>query len=247
MKVTRLTILPVKGVRASHPERVEVTGTGIRGDRQFFLVDDRDKLISATRTGAWLGLTATYDPDAETLAIAGEKKKVELGEPVIADFYGHHKVAGREVVGQWAALFTGLAGRPVRLIRADEPNGGRDEHALTLLGDASTRELAERSGLDGVDARRFRMSIEFDGAGAHAEDTWNGRDLRIGAVTVRVGGAVPRCAATNRNPESGGNDLTTLRLITAYRGAANRSIPFGVYADVLTPGVITLGDELTLD
>jgi hypothetical protein len=61
MKVTRLTVIPLKGLGANHPQKITVTGTGIRGDRQLFLVDDADRLFSCTRTGAFYGLHADYD------------------------------------------------------------------------------------------------------------------------------------------------------------------------------------------
>jgi len=62
---------------------------------------------------------------------------------VVADFYRYKNVPAREVLGPWGPYFSGLAGRPVRLVRADEPNGGCDIHALTLLGDVSTPELGD--------------------------------------------------------------------------------------------------------
>jgi uncharacterized protein len=92
------------------------------------------------------------------------------------------------------------------------------------------------------------MSIEFGGATAHAEDTWNGQDFRIGSTVVRIRGPVPRCAATTRHPDHGDADLKTLHLIRGYRHTTTtepgQGIHFGVYADVITPGTIRTGDPL---
>ena len=249
LRVSRLTVVPVKGLRASHPSTVTVTPTGILGDRQFFLVDADAKLFSTAHTGAFLRLRAEYSPGLLTVSGARTlSAPVELGAPVVADFYSLRDVAGHEVLGPWSAFFSGLAGRPVRLVCADEPNGGCDLHALTLLGDASVDELASRSGLVAVDARRFRMSIGFAGGPAHAEDGWAGAEFRIGTALVRAGGPVPRCAATTRDPDGGDTNLKTLHLMKSYRGVTvgelGRGIHFGVYADVVEPGVIRVGDVL---
>ncbi|MFG1927236.1 MOSC domain-containing protein [Cryptosporangium sp. NPDC048952] len=246
MHVSSLTVVPVKGLNASHPPSVTVTPTGIVGDRQFFLVDAAGKLFSASRTGAFLGLRASFADDV--LAVADVRAPVDLGPPVLADFYSLKTVPTHEVLGPWAEFFSDVAGQPVRLVHADEPNGGTDVHALTLLGDASVAELAAQAGLVSVDARRFRMSIGFAGAAPHAEDGWAESEFRVGGARVRVGGPVPRCAATTRNPDGGDVDLKTLHLIKGYRGVSvgelGRGIHFGVYADVVSPGVIRVGDVL---
>ena len=238
MKVTRLTVIPLKGFGANHPEEITVTGTGIRGDRQLFLVDDKNRLFSCTRTGAFFGLHADYDVERQRLTVDDDEGPIELGAPLTASFIGGRTVKAREVAGPWSELFSRLAQRPLRLAFADEPNGGCDEFPLTLLGNASVDELARRSELKDLDGRRFRMSIEFDGAAPHAEDAWN--DVRIGDVVVRVRGPVPRCAATTRHPDRGDADLKTLHIIKAARD----NTVFGVYAEVVTPGTIRVGDPL---
>jgi uncharacterized protein len=58
---------------------------------------------------------------------------------------------------------------------------------------------------------------------------------------LRVSGPVPRCAATTRHPDLGDADLKTLHLLKTARD----SILFGVYAEVVTPGTIRVGDPLS--
>jgi uncharacterized protein YcbX len=238
MRVTRLTVIPLKGLGANHPDEVTVTGTGIRGDRQLFLVDDRNRLFSCTRTGAFYDLHADYDVERQRLRIDKEEGPIEPGAPLTASFIGGRTVKAREVTGPWSELFSRRAERPLRLAIADEPNGGCDEFPLTLMGGASVRALADVSALPEIDGRRFRMSIEFDGAAPYAEDAWG--DVGIGDVVVRVRGPVPRCAAVTRNPDRGDADLKTLHLLKAARD----NTLFGVYADVVTPGTIRIGDPL---
>jgi uncharacterized protein YcbX len=54
---------------------------------------------------------------------------------------------------------------------------------------------------------------------------------------------VPRCATTTRDPSTGERDFDTLRAIEAYRGRRDdKKIDFGVYARVLEPGRVKVGD-----
>ena len=117
-----------------------------------------------------------------------------------------------------------------------------------LLGPLA--ELARRSGASSVGARRFRMLIGFSGLSAHVEDCWQGQTIEIGEAVVRVGGPVPRCAATTRDPDRGARDLPTVRMIKSYRGVQvnefGRGVNFGVYAGVVAEGVVRVGDTLSV-
>jgi uncharacterized protein YcbX len=89
------------------------------------------------------------------------------------------------------------------------------------------------------------MTIGVRGCRPHEEDSWQGRAVRIGEAVVRALGPVPRCAATRRDPASGEQDFDTLGTIREYRGLrGGRYLDFGVYAEVLRPGRVRLGDPV---
>jgi uncharacterized protein YcbX len=89
------------------------------------------------------------------------------------------------------------------------------------------------------------MLFTLAGCDAHEEDEWNGRLVRFGDAVVRVGGAVPRCAVTTRDPDTGKRDLDTLHLIKRYRGVRDgEHIDFGVYGQVVEPGSVRVGDPV---
>ncbi|MFI5662908.1 MOSC domain-containing protein [Streptomyces sp. NPDC051684] len=256
LQVTSLTTTAIKGLGVVPRHEVELTRTGVAGDRAFLMVDAEGNLLSMTRTGAWAGYTAHYTAESRVLTVTGPDGseatgEVRLGDALEVDFFRHHAVPGRLVEGPWAELFSDRVGQPVRLVRPDADNGGVDLRPVTLLGDASVDELARRSGLDAVDARRFRMTLGFTGAEPHAEDTWEGRTVRVGGAELRVEGPVKRCGAVNRDPADGSGGMRALSLIKGYRGLGEstlgRGVLFGVYADVLTPGSIKVGDTLELD
>jgi uncharacterized protein YcbX len=106
-------------------------------------------------------------------------------------------------------------------------------------------ELARQAGRDTVDGRRFRMLVDLAGCSPHEEDSWAGRRVRIGAALLEVGGPVPRCATTTRDPGTGVRDFDTLRAIAGYRGRRDgHDIDFGVYARVVEPGRVRVGDAV---
>jgi uncharacterized protein len=252
-RVTRLSTTPVKGLALHHPDAILLLRTGAAGDREFFVIDDRDRLITIWKTGSLVRFRAAHDPQSGriTLSSAGTEVcggPVRLGAPVTARSYGGRKVSGTVVEGPWNAVLSEAAGEPVRLVRVGDPGAGHDEYPVTLLGEESVAELARRSGARSVDARRFRMLIGFSGLSAHAEDEWHGQTIEIGEARLRVAGPVPRCVATTRDPDRGVRDLPTLRMIKSYRGVqateSGRGVNFGVYADVVTEGVVRVGDPL---
>jgi uncharacterized protein YcbX len=256
MRVSRLSTTPVKGLELHHPDSIEVTGSGAVGDRLFYVVDDSDALFSVAKTGSLFTLRADFDEVSRTLTISEGgttlvEATVEHGAAHRANFFGFREVDGHLADGPWNDVFSERAGRRLRLVKADRANGGVDVEPLTLLGDASTAELARQAGLVDVDARRFRMLIDFDGARPHEEDSWQGRWLRMGETVVEVGGPVQRCAGTTRHPVTGEIDLKTLALIGDYRGRQDSifglGFNFGVYARTVVPGRINVGDEVVLD
>jgi uncharacterized protein YcbX len=141
-------------------------------------------------------------------------------------------------------------------VRCDNPGGTRIRagetqvrNAVSLVSDASVGELARRLGVESLDARRFRMLIEIEGAATpHEEDTWIGEQVAIGSAVLQITKPDARCAITTHDPDTGERDLDTLRTILNYRGFRRdddeKRIDFGVLGEVAVPGRISLGDEV---
>jgi uncharacterized protein YcbX len=252
LTITRLSITPVKGLQLHHPDSVALTAEGAVGDRLFYLVDDTGGLQSCTRNPRLFGLTATYDMESRRLEVSrgGQLQLggvVEPAQPVHTDMWGLRTMTSDVVADPlWSTFFSDVVGRHVQLVQAR--GSAYDVRPVTLLGTGSVKELARRAGVSEVDSRRFRMLIEFAGGGPHVEDSWDGKFLEVGDAILRGGGPVHRCAATTRDPESGAVNLQTLRLITTYRGRQDSvfgpGANFGVYADVVEPGRVAVGDRL---
>jgi MOSC domain-containing protein len=253
--VTRLSTTPVKGFSLGHPDQVTLDSNGAVGDRDFFLVDDKHRLISITKTGAFASWRADFDRDRGILSLVSSDGKVledrvVEDKPVVADFSGSRGVPGHFVAGPWSAGLSEIVGQPISLVRAKEPGEAFDEHPVTMVSEESVAELARATSVDAIDLRRFRMLMNISGVDPYEEESWRHKTVRIGSATLQMGGPVPRCNATTRDPDSGKKDLKTLALISQARGMQPNEfgdgLNIGAYAQVLEPGVVTVGDELEL-
>lgn len=248
--VARINTTPIKGTALHHPSEVEVSPTGIVGDRRFYLVDPSGELCTAFAHGSLVRVRTEHDARRERLRVTlPDGRSIEGsaeadGEAVVTDFYGR-PVPGRSVRGAVSDALAAYVGGGVRLVRADLPNGGVDEEPVTMVSQASVEALASHGRHEGpLDPRRFRMSFELAGAEPFEEDTWDGHRVAIGEAVVRVAGQVPRCRVTNQDPLTGDRDWNTLTQIARYRPRipGDGGLPFGVYADVVTPGRVRVGD-----
>lgn len=253
--VSALAVTPVKGTRLRPVTHVELALGGVRENRRFYLIDAQDRMVNAKRLGTLQTLISHYDDHRRWLEIefpdgrvvAG---KVELGPALETRFFSR-KAGARLVLGDWSEAISAHVGEELRLVEADDASavdrGARGP--VTVVSAASIRRLAQEGGWQGVDARRFRMLIEVEGVAAHAEDSWVGRRLSVGEAVIRARGHVGRCLITSRDPESGQVDLSTLDVLESYRRdlGTTEPLPFGVYAVVVAPGAVKVGDPVTVE
>jgi uncharacterized protein YcbX len=241
LKITHLTIAPVKGLRVTPATQLDIGPTGAAGDRAFLVVDADNQLLLTSRTPALLQVAARWD--GATLALAfpdgSEVAAVpEPGEPAVTANYEGRPIAGRLVEGELAAALSEHLERPVRLLARDPAERGADDAPVTLMSQASLEALAV------PDARRFRMTMTIDGVEAWEEHGWGGRELAAGDAVLRVTAPVTRCVVTTRDPESGRRDAPTLKALANLRGKDD--VTFGVWCEVVAPGRVRIGDAVAL-
>lgn len=251
-KVARFNVTPVKSTLLHHPEEIRLEARGAVGDRRFFFVDEDGRRFTRAMKAPLLPIAASYDPASDLLefrlpnGIVVSGSAIADGEALAVDFYGR-SVRARVVDGGFTEALSEYAGREIRLARPDEAGDAIDVRPVTLVSLESVAELARRGGHDGeLNPGRFRMTIEIEGVSApHEEDSWRGRRVRAGDAVLLVGDQVPRCVVTTLDPDTAVRDFPTLQVIKRYRGVSpDGDLPFGVYAEVMEPGTVRLGDAV---
>jgi uncharacterized protein YcbX len=249
--LVRLSVTPVKALRLSHPPEADLTGGGIPTDRRFYLIDEAGALFDASDLGGLLRIVPDYDPSTERLRCTFPDGSVVEGAvdgldaAVTTDFFGR-PVEGHLVTDGFSEAFSSALGRSVRLVRVKRDGQGQDVHPLTIVSSASVRAIGAHGGRPDLDARRFRIQLEIDGCDPYEEDSWDGGLVHVGEATIRVRGQIPRCIVTTLGPETGDKDFTTLNLLarTRPRIEGGRGLPFGMYAEVVDPGHVRVGDPV---
>jgi MOSC domain-containing protein len=252
-RVAWISVCPVKGLALQQVDRCELTEAGVTGDREFFLVDEDDRLVNSKGLGVLQQIVPLYDDAAGVLTLtfpdgASVSQPIQFDGELEAQFW-NTTLDVRVVDGPWSEAVSDFAGRSLRLVRAPGPaTDRRRSGAATLLGTGSLSAIARSLGVDHVDGRRFRMNFGIDGLGEHEEDEWLGRRIRLGEGIVVPQGNVGRCAVTTQNPETGAPDLDTLKALAAYRGEVETTepLPFGVHVTVAQAGRVRVGDSVDL-
>jgi hypothetical protein len=251
-RVVRISVAPVKSLGLVHPDEVELDKLGVVGNRRFWLVDEDRRLFNNKRNGPLVRIRPEWSEQTRELALTfpdGTRVAgvVELdAEPFEVQMYGYD-LASRRVVGPWEDAISSFAGRKLTLLWAEECAPDR-LHAGTasLVSRASLARLAAEAGVDALDGRRFRMLFEIDGVEAHEEDSWQGAQVRIGAAEIKVNGDVGRCAVTTHDPDTGIPTVDTLEALARYRReGSTEPLPLGVYASVVVPGRVRVGDAVS--
>jgi uncharacterized protein len=263
---------PVKSMQGESLAEVELVADGIVGDRTWALRDvETGKLASAKRPRPWGALlecraTGVGDdvfislPTGEDFHVhdAGLPVALEalLGRTVALEASDHAQqgtydsqwpdVEGVDLVGD-LELPTNLTGEGTSFI---------DLGILHVLTTTSLATLAAAAPDLDVDIRRFRPSLvletpELDGFPEN--DDWAGATLQVGsgddAVQIAIGEPAPRCIMTTLAqpglPRQTGT-LQTLARINRRKNDFGSFACLGAYATLARPGLVRVGDEITV-
>ncbi|MGW0673184.1 MOSC domain-containing protein [Streptomyces sp. NPDC002746] len=172
-----------------------------------------------------------------------------------------------------AAWLSEVLGTPSRLVRVPPehdriadglipgPSGYADSSAVHLLSRASlallNRRMAER-GAPPLSMNRFRPNIVVDSHDSHeseGEGDWTAlphaedraRRITIGGAELGYAKLAVRCAVTLVAQGAGARQgPEPLRTLAGYRRAASGGVVFGAKFSVITPGTLSVGDEVVV-
>jgi hypothetical protein len=238
--VSSLWRYPVKSLQGERLERAWLGRDGVPGDRGVALVDaETGKVLSGKRVEMLLTARAVARPGGPAIVMpdgrtahtadpaAGEMLSAWLGRPVRLERAGVRD--GRPaILGEEDGTFLG------------RPGGFFDSSAVHLLTTSTLAHLGALHPEGRFDERRFRPNVLIDGAGqGPVEQGWIGRRARAGDAVLEITKACSRCVMTTSEQADLPKDRDILR--TVAREAGNET---GVYARVLEPGWVGLGDTV---
>lgn len=222
-RVRELRRYPVKSMGGESLDAVDINERGLVGDRWYAVEDPDGRFASGKDTRRFRRRDPVFAYAAAT---------TETG--VVVRRGGRTWKAGEPPLD--AELSTAM-GLPVRVaVESDVPHF--DDGAVSLIGTASLDWCKANLDVD-ADRRRVRPNVVVETAEPFVEETWLGRVVRVGAVTLRVTQRIERCRTVDLAQDG---VATTTPLLKALGGS--RDVCLGVYAEVLVPGRIALGDAV---
>lgn len=264
IRITQLTIYPVKGCRGQQLENATMTPEGLDGDRQFAVtIDGRRsnqkqiaglKFLEATRGQGQLVLGY---PGAGSFELALDEGTLQAEE----EFRGQ-QIPLLDMGDSVAEFLSDALGQSVRLQRVRQAVDWFLPHpeftavhgqVQTRFVDAAPILLVGQSSLDDLNSRlespvpmdRFRPNIVVDGLDPYQEDeleVFAFGDVQLDRVTV-----CERCIVTTMDQQTGDMGKEPLNTLSKYRKRSNDyagGIMFGIYTTGAS-GDLKLGDELS--
>ena len=122
--------------------------------------------------------------------------------------------------------------------------GSYDVAPVSLISRQTIARIAEESETK-EDPWRFRpnLLVDLEVGEAFDELNWVGRILRVGnAARIAITEVDQRCMMINLDPASGKASPSILRCVVQQHAQCA-----GVYATVLTPGEVRVGDTVSLE
>jgi MOSC domain-containing protein len=225
-RVTAIWRFPVKSMAGESLEAVEVDERGLVGDRAWAVYDTDGRLASGKNTRRFRRMDPVFGVAART-----------VGDTVELVFPG-----GRIALAGESAADLALSdhfGEEVELgPEADVPH--QDAGQVSLVGTATLRELAALSGLgEPVDPRHLRTNLVVETSEPFVEDHWLGKELAVGGVRLRALERIERCRMVDIEQVGVPAIEGLLKAVGAHR-----DLCAGIYADVVDPGRLAVGDRL---
>ena len=228
-RVVGLWRYPVKSMGAEALESVEVGWHGLAGDRRWAFIR-RDATRSAF---PWLTIRDRGDM-ARFLPTLTRPDRPEVSQTLV------RTPSGEEYDVADPALGAVLHPEGATVIR--QGRGVFDTFPLSLISVQTIARIGEMVG-SRLAVRRFRPNLLVDAAQEEPfiEDSWVGRELVIGGMTMRVDKRDGRCVVITVDPDTGERRPEILRAVADERQGC-----LGVYGSTVRPGVVALDDHVRL-
>ena len=223
MNVVEIRRYPVKAMAGESLESVLLDARGLVGDRRFAVLDDEGRMATGKDSHRFRRRDAVFDFRASTVT-----------EGVRVEGRGGSWLVGDRTLDEALA---GYLGAHV-LVTPEGDVSYYDASPVSLVGTASLDWCRTQQGVD-ADVRRLRTNLVVETTEPFVEETWTGDVIRVGDVELTVVERTERCRMVDIAQDGLPPEPGWLKAL-----GRERELCLGVYADVRTPGRVTLGDQV---
>lgn len=249
MELVGLWRYPVKSLQGEPLESVCLEDSGLVGDRQWGIRDERTgRILTARRRPELLAAAAAYDDDLPVITLPDGRTAVGPGlgtDRLLSQWLGSpvSLVSSASGAGGRAEYFADATDDSSQAIEWTMPAGRYvDAAPILALTTASLRSAAELHPFGTWDPRRFRpnMLIDVESEG-WVEDQWVSHTLQIGAATLMPTQPCIRCTMVTRAQPGLEADVDVFRTLARHHRGH-----FGVWSDVLRAATVSIGERAML-
>ena len=255
IKVSGLSIFPVKSCREVKQNASYVESLGLQNDRRWMVVDENGVMITQRKISKMCLIqpevidgginlhTASMNSLYVGYPLSNQKITVKVWSDKCQAFDAGDHAANwlSNVLSEKCRLvyFPEDEFRQVDLAFAEEGDktAFSDGFPLLLISQASLDDLNMRLAQP-IPMNRFRPNIVVDGCDAFAEDAW--KKMRIGEIDFRIVKPCSRCVIPSINIETAEREDEPTKTLTAYRKRENK-IFFGQNVIASNFGTIEVG------
>ncbi len=262
LRVHSIYIYPIKSLSGILVKEVEIDSKGLKGDREFILVDENAQMITQRKypeltrfkTEFLEGQLRVLDiPSSDQIIIQeGLSGKKNIQVQVWDDLLFLDEL--NPIISQW---FTEKLGFNVFLLKFKEGEIREinpkyqgefsktirfvDGMPISILSTGSFQKLHDYYG--NFNWQRFRANLIIENDIPHQEDDWT--VIEIGKVKLQSKKLCKRCNLITVDPDSGIVDSNLLKILATYRSWDNH-IYFGNQFVPINSGKIQLDDSITI-
>ena len=233
--VRELVRYPVKSMRGTAAESVELGWHGLAGDRRFAFRKLEDRSGFPWLTASRLPSLIAYEP-----VVVGREPGAARVEEVRTPAGNLLPLRGPALQEELSAAF----GSPLELMELN--SGIFDDAAVSIISLATIAGIGAEAGME-IDRRRMRANVfvETGDPSPFLEDRWVGGTLVFGdgdsAPAVTITARDVRCVMVNLDPGTAEKDVRVMKAVVRLN--ANCA---GVYGAVTRTGSVHAGQRVSL-
>ncbi|MEM9984606.1 MAG: MOSC N-terminal beta barrel domain-containing protein [Bacteroidota bacterium] len=261
MRLTHLTIYPIKSLAGIPLDSARVSPQGFQHDRRWMLIHPNGQFITARQYPNLLLMQPRFEghhliissPDSSVspLWLPLTPQRTEMVEVTIFGDQVKAQLVSREV-DAWFSEQLGISCQLVYLpdqsrrkvdpdyAEAEDMVSFADGFPYLIIGQSSLDHLNEK--LDHpLSMRRFRPNLVFEGGVPHVEDEW--KKIQIGPITFLPKKPCARCVMTTFDPDTAEKGKEPLATLSQYR-QQGRKVMFGMNLLHRGEGEVKVGDHI---